>query len=830
MASKTTPTRAGKSDEGAGGSLRAEAERLIAKERYKDAVKQAKLCYKEQATPENHRLLERAYFLRARQLVQQGMRASAVEVAQHLIDFGGTESDSPEELVRLLAGLGFEKAALSIQERLGRPELKDQVTQAVADQLVIHPERAGAASPELVKEAGLVRRALEALQAGDEAGSLAMLRDLPRSSPLSEWKLFVRGLAAFERGDDAEVRANWDRLGPGRAPAAIASRLRTMAGEAGGGLEAAEKRAFGEPILDRLRQLGKLVAGHEWDKALTLTGHLRQALRRIDPGLAERLTRALNGSIIKAVQDMDWHDARSLVTRFTRAAEPLAIDPHWNRFWAMIWDGPQAEPGGAIHYWTAYAEDIDTLDVFSPAERALGRAMIWNHIAALRREEVDDLIEDEEGPPGLARLKARRGKKAKTRESSKVGAAKKEVLAALEKSLELAPDHVDTYRLLVSIHEDWEDDKGLESAAERLLGRFPEDVETLQLLAQHHYDRKDNRAALPYVLRARQLKPLDESLRHLERMTHVGMARVYALERKWDEGRAEFAAAEALAPTDPPEFAYLVRRAMFEYKARLDDAGDRYVEQARALLSDPGPIWMALLIESIRFKMPKARSDEYTRLWDVELKKKPKAETAGEMAGLMGSLLHVDVEYTGRAGHIKKIVDYVRKAASLKYRREHMENIVGFLSELMPREHSLFERMAKAGVKQHPDSVPLQMTAGTLEMNKAGMDTLFDMIIPAAVRRHFETALKLAESSSDPKDAALLPEIRERLSMLEEVQEAMDRYGPPFGDMPFGPEDLYDMLDDEAWDDDLEDEFDDAPSPPARLPAPKKPKGTRKKK
>src|SRR5262249_48706332 len=80
--------------------------------------------------------------------------------------------DSPEELVRLLAGLGFEKAALSIQERLGAPELKEQVTQTVADQLVIHPDRSGTASPELVQEARLGRRALEALQGGAEGGAV----------------------------------------------------------------------------------------------------------------------------------------------------------------------------------------------------------------------------------------------------------------------------------------------------------------------------------------------------------------------------------------------------------------------------------------------------------------------------------------------------------------------------------------------------------------------------------------------------------------------------------------------------------------------------------
>jgi tetratricopeptide (TPR) repeat protein len=815
----------------------------MAKERYKDAVKQAKLCYKEQATPENHRLLERAYFLRARQLLQQGMRSSAVEVAQHLIDFGVTGADSPEELVRLLAGLGFEKPALSIQERLGTPGLKEQVTQTVADQLVIHPDRSGTASPELVQEARLVRRALEALQAGDEAGAMGMLRDLPRSSPLSEWKFFVRGLAAFERSDDGEARTNWDRLEPSRAPAAIAGRLRRMADEAAGAsgrsLEAVEKLAFGEPILDRLRQLGTHVAGHDWDKALALLGSVRQVLRRIDPKLSERLTRVLIGSITKAVQDMDWYEARSLVTRFTRAAEPPAIDPHWNRLWALIWDGPQAEPGGAIHYWSEYIQDLAKLQAFSLAERALGQAMIWNRIAGLHREELDDLLDDEDGPPGLSRLLPRRGRKPK-RETREVAAARKAVIAALEKSLKLAPEHLETYRLLVSIHGEWEDDKGLEAAAGRLLAKFPEDVETLQLLARHHYDRKDPRAALPYVVQARRLKPLDDSLRTLEWMVHIGLARACALEKKWDEGRAEFAAADALLPADRQDFTYQVRKAMLEYKAGQAEAGDRYVEQAKSLLVEPGPLWLALLIESIRFKMPKARSDEYAKLWDAELRKKRRSETAGEMAGVMAGFLHAEVEYTGRAGHITKILTYLRKTTTLKYRREDIEHVVEFLGELMPKERALFKKLVQAGVKQHPDSVLLHISAGGLEMMDTGVNVLFGARLPTGARRHLETALKLAESSTDPKVTALLPMIRERLSLLDEVQQAMGHFGSPFGGMPFGPgpgPDFYDMFDDD-FDDEDDFEDDDEPftldfgPPPSRghRPGPKTPKGSRRKK
>ena len=90
-----------------GRQLKAELDRLIAKERFKDAVKQAKLCYKQESTLENHKLLEWAYFLRARQLVQLGMSASAIEVAGHLLDFGVTASDWVDEFIKLLMTLGL---------------------------------------------------------------------------------------------------------------------------------------------------------------------------------------------------------------------------------------------------------------------------------------------------------------------------------------------------------------------------------------------------------------------------------------------------------------------------------------------------------------------------------------------------------------------------------------------------------------------------------------------------------------------------------------------------------------------------------------------------
>ena len=198
---------------GSGVTTRQEVEKLFRKERLKDAVKQAKLLFKEESTAENRRLLERAYFLRARQLLGLRMPDSAVEVARHLLELGLTSTEWADEFVRFLMDLGLCDEAFQIQERSGSPELKDQLVLLAADQAVLHPERMQDIPAETVREASLIRESLEKIGAGDLEAGLALLRDVPRSSALSDWKFFARGLAAHYQGKAEESTVE---LGPAR--------------------------------------------------------------------------------------------------------------------------------------------------------------------------------------------------------------------------------------------------------------------------------------------------------------------------------------------------------------------------------------------------------------------------------------------------------------------------------------------------------------------------------------------------------------------------------------------------------------------------------------
>lgn len=327
-------------------ATRAAIERLIEKQRFKDALKQAKVCFREDDSPENRRLLERTYLLRAQDLSRGQMPAAAAEVAERLLEFGVTDSSVAEGLAMLLPQLGLAAKAVALGKQCDSPEVQARLTLKLADRAVLHPEEAPASRPELRDGALQIRAALATLEAGDEARALEHLQAIPRSSPFADWRYFVRGWAAYCRGDSEQAAANWDRLEPSRAAHGIAARLRRT--EAAPGLAGAaakevdlsllEAAAFGEPVLARLERLRRAVSNDDWTDAIRLLKALRLSLSKIEPAWAQRLTEVLLEPLCERAVSMPYEKARRLVDDFTRVAEPLSFDPHWNRLWALLWE------------------------------------------------------------------------------------------------------------------------------------------------------------------------------------------------------------------------------------------------------------------------------------------------------------------------------------------------------------------------------------------------------------------------------------------------------------------------------------------------------------
>jgi hypothetical protein len=786
---------------GSGIGMRQEVEKLIQKERLKDAVKQAKLLFKDESTPENHRLLEKAYFLRARQLLELHMPDSAIEVARHLLEFGLTSTEWTDEFVRLLMSLGLADLAFEIQGSSASPELKHQLVALAADQAVIHPERMQEISAEIAREASLVRESLEKLTAGDAENGLLLLRDLPRSSPLSDWKFFVRGLAAYYQGNLEEARTNWGRLDSSRKAFSIAKRLERLAqseelSAGGADLAVLQKAAFGEPVLERLGELLRLLAEKDWEQVNRVVVSLRYPLRRVDPKLAERLTRILIASFLHEASELGLDDAERLLKSFTRIAEPMAIDPSWNRFWALASDLTGADSDTVRDLWLKYIQDLARIPVFSPAECGLAQAMVWNRVAMLYCDDAEQIESPDSIFGELARMFI------EPRDEAEIKELKKQAVQSLERSLALAPHHLPTYRLLIEFQECFKNQAGVEAAARQLLEKFPDDVETLTLLLDSAIKRQRLEEAMTYLQRVRALKPLDSAMQDLEATIRIGMARQCALADRWEEGRDQFRRAADLSPELRGSYSFLARKSLFEAKASQRDASDRFLKEAQAALPEHGPLWLALAIESSRYQMSADTTKGYVALWTSELKKKCRSQTAGEMASLLRAYLDLDVEYPGRASQVQQFVSYLKRTTRLKYRQTDIEQVCEFLMH-MPEQTELFGKLARQGVKQHPGSARLNFHAGI-----AGMANSRTPVIPPAVPRHLETALRIAEASSVPGEVALLPAIRRTLTTVKEVRNRMG--GSPFGGGPFAlPGDDFGPFADWGFDDPEDDDWDD---------------------
>jgi len=97
--------------------------------------------------------------------------------------------------------------------------------ESAEDQAVFDADVSNRLPPDLQAESAVVREALDLTARGEPHAALDRLAVIGRKSPYADWRLFIRGLVAFQRGDLAAAREAWHRLEHGRRPIRIATVL-----------------------------------------------------------------------------------------------------------------------------------------------------------------------------------------------------------------------------------------------------------------------------------------------------------------------------------------------------------------------------------------------------------------------------------------------------------------------------------------------------------------------------------------------------------------------------------------------------------------------------
>jgi tetratricopeptide (TPR) repeat protein len=781
-----------------------QAQRLLEKGDFKQALKDAKVCYRQQPGPEGRQLLERAYLARGRQLHRAGLRSESQAVLENLLDLGVTDSLVERELPELLIAVGL----FGRVKAAGMPALSfeesDPLCVVVADHAVLRPEGTPTSLPAIRQGAATIGKALTALEAGDEARATAFLRDIPRASPFADWKYFVRGLAAYYRDDAAEMEANWSRLDPGRCAARIAAPLKTLVDRAAVAADDPQvavtvarlgSRVLGGPVLDRLQKLQDCVLAGRWREAMKALRASGPMFREVDDALPERLAMVLYAMVVRKGDPAILRDLATV-------AEPPAIDPRWNRGLAMAWERYEEEEYGgneAERHWRAYLEDLARLECLSPTERTLAQALVWLRLGGRLAEEsfpvcptcgvCHDPDKDMQG----------------------------RAAACFENSLKLAPGLLKAYQALAGAREEWGEPKKAAAVYRRLLKRFPENLDALLLLADHHVRSDEPFAAREFLIRAQRLKPLDPRIQEKVRDVYLSSARHRALADRWDEGRAELAAAGEVARPSDKGYRLLVHRAMLELKAGDFGLAFRLLDQARNDLGESAPVWFLACIEGARYALPQAVAAGLEDRWVASLKKGRNSPAAGEMSRIMFAYLVAKVDHAVQEEHLESLVDFLKRCSRVKWQARDLRDVVQVLlywdrhrsedGHDSPRRSDpggivkLLAKLVAKGRAKFPDEPFLQLIAGQLEMRKGSRKCNRRF-----AKECFERAARLAEGATDPDNTLVGKCAREALRSLEELDRPTLETMSPFF---FAPDD--DDPDDPF--DPPEDDDDTDPSP-----------------
>ena len=740
-----------------------QARRGLEKGNFKEALKDAKVCYRQQPDGESRQVLERAYLARLASCAAPDFASSPAMLSRVCWIWAQRTPRCNKNCRKLLIAVGlFDRAGVSG----GANPLLDEQSPwflAAADHAVLRPELAPAKFPAIGQGAGTIRQALAAVEAGDEPLATAVLRDVPRASPFADWKYFVRGLAAYYRQDAAETQANWDRLDSTRFAARIAATLKALADPAAAALDDARMadalHRLGSgvarfAVLKRLQRLQEQAVAGRWREAVKLLRSSQPLFLEADPALPQRLTMVLCAGII---QRGETGEVRELI----KVAEPLPIDPQWNRALAMAHEHSREYDLAEVeHFWWAYITDLAGVECLSSAERTLAQALVWLRLGDLQVEESSPLCAschlrhdpDEE-------LQAR-------------------AVKSFENSLKLAPELLAAYQQLAAAYAEWDDPDQSAAVHQRLVERFPENLDSLLFLATHYTKRNEPFTAREFVFRAQRLRPLDPKIKALARTVHIASARAHATARRWDDGRAELAAAEKLH--DPGEKVHhvLVCGAALEFKAGEYGMAHRLLDRAKRAGRD-GPGMVSDGHRGHLYALPKTVSGEFENRWLTALKKGRRSAVAGEMcqallphptdrrelcgplgargtafgfspplfADPMGgprppSRLRTADPHSGSQGRAGgTAIEAVRVGEG----RPFASGSCGQSLRQVPRERLLPVRGRRNAVRQRLPGWR-----------------------PAVCREHFERALELAKGTSDPDDTAWVKRARERLDFIEE--------------------------------------------------------------
>ncbi|MCA9161657.1 MAG: tetratricopeptide repeat protein [Planctomycetales bacterium] len=738
--------------------------RELEKGNAKDALKQAKLLVRGAPLPDHRVLLERAYLGRIQQLVDRRQLPEGRAILRELLSLNPTHPDVLAGLPRLKIVLGetVDESTLFQQNPAMLTEICDQ---AVLDSQLVAPTIQG-----LDRQVESVRGALVDVeqQRWDEA--IAKLKEIPRQSPLSDWRMFVRGLIAFYQRDEQRQNDNWQRLDSERSAFQIAQTLLAASDQPhqpSSAVSSSLKRLmYATPGNQSVVELRRLVDIWESDERQKFPHALRSFIEKYKTSQPE---------LVEALTDFAWREYVEMGNEFvlrivSRSVQGPSHDPHWRRALVLLRESVGEDPR---ELWNSVFEEVPRLACFTEDERSIATALIHVHIARQCREQLRILRSDE-------------------RFDSLVDGVIRDGIRHFQDAAKFWPSLKSAYAELVDLYQELERSDEAMETLEKAVRQFPDDFDLRVRIASVALGADKLDEAEPHLAAASRLKPRDPILATLKINRCLSLIGHLTRKRQFEAAREQVAEYRELTSRieDVPSFYCDLIAAAVEYKAKRESAAEEFVRRAEATLVDPTPAWAYLTSLAVRYRLPKGVKDLYVDRMQAGLNGKPRSETVGELARLLRRMQLADVQYTGRYTLERLTLAYAERMDQAKFHEGDLLDLMHWLYSA-PRWRHALERFAHGAVKRFPDHRWFQYFAGGCEIERGGR------------ARDVQFARWCLTRAYDQFAKAETPEEQAVYYKIEKMLEALD-----FDERRslFGPIDVDDDDMDDWYEDDMDDE------------------------
>lgn len=795
----------------------ARARRALNEGRSQQALELAKQLYKDEATPAHKDLLRTAYLERARQLRKQGYTRDAAAVLDNALHLGDGDPGWLAKVAEEFAAAGETNRALAFLERITDTALRARILNQSVDTAMGKGAAGRALLPESLRaQFDLVLRAFAQAEAGQDDQARESLQGVGLASPFLEWKLLLRGLLAYYQRDDERALENWQRLSPERLPARLAAPLRFRIDAAYrtaqpvGTQTALQKQADALETSTAVRLLralqANLVNEEQLPQAFRQAEHLLPTLRQEAPQLVPRLASCFYWTIVTHGQPED-------MTRYRRVFGEPAEDPHFDRLQALVHEHI-GRLQDAHQHWQRFEEWVATHPPGWPASQVDHvRALVWERMGHNAAGIPD--IEEMDRLPAFLRDHPARPK-------SLHPPAEK----CFARSLELAPHRLQGYETLLHFYQEKKQDKKAEKVARRLLERFPDHVPTLVALSDLRMQGQGYAEALTLAQQALKLNPLDRPLRIKVNTARLFNARSHAEAGRFDEARAEYQTALALAE-DQNKGPILCKWAACEFKAGDAARAEELLQRAAQETGNRLAVAFSMLIETIRLKLPRPLKQRFDKDFNAGLAEAATAAAAVALAEMAASHHLAGVTYVGQKTHEKKVLSYIEKASGLEFTEDQLERLCSSLLGL--GSVKVARKFTALGRERFPKN-PYFPFFEAMSYMASGPDRCPVWKVQPLLQAARELAGQLP---ADPRQKKLLADIQEREGMLRSLNPMAMGMIEDLFDRLYDMDDYDDDFDDEDdWDDDFDSFDDDGPEELPYIPfggPPKKKKKRRRR-